>query len=177
MIHSPALLIAYVPNPEQTRIAVTCALVVFAILFAFVYWDAKRTLQRTEELPLDEGEFPVTPRELNWEKLSGTANDVIERTIRQFPEELRKEAEDVGWSWYKWSLDVGADNLLGHFWGSSRDRAIDGTATIILYLGNLHEYCLEHGLDFENEVRTTYLHEFGHYLGLDEADLEERGLQ
>ena len=26
------------------------------------------------------------------------------------------------------------------------------------------------------EVRITYIHEFGHYLGLDESELESRGL-
>jgi predicted Zn-dependent protease with MMP-like domain len=29
---------------------------------------------------------------------------------------------------------------------------------------------------FEDKVRITYLHELGHHLGLDEDDLEERGL-
>ncbi len=30
---------------------------------------------------------------------------------------------------------------------------------------------------FDQEVRLTYLHELGHYLGLDESDLEKRGLE
>ena len=30
---------------------------------------------------------------------------------------------------------------------------------------------------FRDEVHTTYLHELGHYLGLDEDDLTERGLE
>ena len=30
---------------------------------------------------------------------------------------------------------------------------------------------------FLNEVRTTILHEIGHFFGLDEGDLEIRGLQ
>jgi predicted Zn-dependent protease with MMP-like domain len=30
---------------------------------------------------------------------------------------------------------------------------------------------------FRNEIRITYLHELGHYLGLDEDDLFERGLE
>jgi predicted Zn-dependent protease with MMP-like domain len=163
-------------TPEQTRIAVISCLVVLAALFAFFYWDAKRSLRHANDLPSEESST-VTPRELDWEKLSDTANDVIEHTIRQFPKKLRQEAENVGWWWYKWSLDAGANNLLGHFWGSSRNRAIDGSAAIILYLGNIHDYCLEQNLDFEDEVRNTYLHELGHYLGLKEEDLEERGLQ
>ena len=30
---------------------------------------------------------------------------------------------------------------------------------------------------FREEVHTTYLHELGHYLGLDEDDLFDRGLE
>ena len=40
----------------------------------------------------------------------------------------------------------------------------------------LRDYCAEEGLSFEEEVRVTYLHEFGHYLGLEEDDMDARGL-
>jgi len=30
---------------------------------------------------------------------------------------------------------------------------------------------------YREEVRITFLHELGHYLGLDEGDLSERGLE
>ncbi len=30
---------------------------------------------------------------------------------------------------------------------------------------------------YRAEVRTTYLHELGHYLGLDEDELTQRGLE
>ncbi|NCC93758.1 MAG: hypothetical protein EOM10_10815, partial [Opitutae bacterium] len=30
---------------------------------------------------------------------------------------------------------------------------------------------------YRDEVRVTYYHELGHYLGLEEGDLEERGLE
>ena len=33
-----------------------------------------------------------------------------------------------------------------------------------------------HWLEEDEEVRITYIHEFGHYLGLDESELESRGL-
>jgi len=47
---------------------------------------------------------------------------------------------------------------------------------IILFLQNIWE-AAEHNEDyFREEVRATFLHELGHYLGLDESDLEERGL-
>jgi predicted Zn-dependent protease with MMP-like domain len=174
--------------PEQKPILFlgVCAIVV--IFGLWISFDAKRSLRRIDAQKPDEEEGPpVVPRELDWETLAGQANDVIERTISQFPPELRKEAERLGWSWFKWSIDAGTENLLGHFWGPNRSAAIadfigdgeaeDTASAIILYLGNLSEYCEEEGLDFAEEVRITYLHELGHYLGLDEADLEERGLQ
>ena len=47
---------------------------------------------------------------------------------------------------------------------------------ILLFLENLWDFAGEDEEIFRQEVRTTYLHELGHYLGLEEIDLEERGL-
>ncbi len=48
---------------------------------------------------------------------------------------------------------------------------------IILFLDNLWEFADHEEGAFREEVRTTLLHELGHYLGLDEDDLTERGLE
>lgn len=48
---------------------------------------------------------------------------------------------------------------------------------IILFLHNLWDMAEEDPDFFRDEVRTTYLHELGHYLGLDEDDLIDRGLE
>jgi len=48
---------------------------------------------------------------------------------------------------------------------------------IILFLGNLWEYSERDVGTFLGEVRTTYLHELGHFFGLDEDDLCDRGLE
>ncbi len=47
---------------------------------------------------------------------------------------------------------------------------------IILFLENLWDFAEGNEEIFRAEVRTTYLHELGHYLGLDEDELTERGL-
>jgi predicted Zn-dependent protease with MMP-like domain len=47
---------------------------------------------------------------------------------------------------------------------------------VILFLENLWDFCAEDEDTFREEVRRTYLHELGHYLGLDEDDLWDRGL-
>ena len=48
---------------------------------------------------------------------------------------------------------------------------------IILYLENLWDYADEDPGAFREEVRLTYLHELGHYLGWDEDAVAARGLE
>jgi len=48
---------------------------------------------------------------------------------------------------------------------------------IILFLENLWDQAGADEKIFRAEVRTTYLHELGHYLGLDEDELADRGLE
>jgi predicted Zn-dependent protease with MMP-like domain len=48
---------------------------------------------------------------------------------------------------------------------------------IILYLENLWDYAEAEAGAFRDEVRLTYLHELGHYLGWDEDEVAARGLE
>ena len=48
---------------------------------------------------------------------------------------------------------------------------------IILFLENIWDMVEGDEEIFGEEVHTTYLHELGHYLGLDEDDLFDRGLE
>jgi predicted Zn-dependent protease with MMP-like domain len=47
---------------------------------------------------------------------------------------------------------------------------------IVLFLENLWDFAGSDEGPYREEVRITFIHEFGHYLGLDEGELEERGL-
>ena len=70
-------------------------------------------------------------------------------------------------------------DLLGLFSGHAfPDEVSDPPAPpqVYLFLENLWDYCEEDKTTFAEEVRITYLHELGHYLGLEEDDLESRGL-
>ena len=49
-------------------------------------------------------------------------------------------------------------------------------AQIILFLENIRDAAEGDDAVYQEEIRATLLHELGHYLGLDEADLDERGL-
>ncbi|MBP7276300.1 MAG: metallopeptidase family protein [Kiritimatiellae bacterium] len=47
---------------------------------------------------------------------------------------------------------------------------------ILIFSENLWEYVREDAEAFREEIRRTYLHELGHYLGLNEDDLSDREL-
>jgi predicted Zn-dependent protease with MMP-like domain len=49
-------------------------------------------------------------------------------------------------------------------------------AQIILFLENIDEMVDGDEEEFRDEVRVTLIHELGHYLGLDEDELDRRGL-
>ena len=71
--------------------------------------------------------------------------------------------------------------LLGLFEGRSRMDVETAThpadlPRIRLFLDVLWDYAEGNPSIFSEEVRTTLLHELGHYLGLDEVDLIARGL-
>ena len=71
------------------------------------------------------------------------------------------------------------DDLLGLFIGAELAHEGDEPLPpqIILFLENLWDEAEGKESAFRDEVRITYLHELGHYLGLDEYDLFERGLE
>ncbi len=73
-----------------------------------------------------------------------------------------------------------APDTMGLFIGESLAEGHSGLsvtpASIILYMENIWHYARHDGPTFREEVQRTYLHELGHYLGLDEVDLMERDL-
>ena len=73
---------------------------------------------------------------------------------------------------------IEADSL-GLFTGAefAEEGHVPMPPQIILFLENLWDFAEQDEEIFLDEVNTTYLHEFGHYLGLDEDDLFERGLE
>ena len=66
--------------------------------------------------------------------------------------------------------------FVGEAFPDSESGALQLPAQIILFLENIWELAEEEEAIYREEIRTTLLHELGHYLGLDEIDLEERGL-
>jgi predicted Zn-dependent protease with MMP-like domain len=72
-------------------------------------------------------------------------------------------------------------DLLGLFVGVAHPDSESGLqdlpAQILLFLDNLWRMARGHVPTFRDEVRITYLHELGHYLGLDENAIADRGLE
>jgi len=78
-------------------------------------------------------------------------------------------------------LQAGDDTaLLGLFvgtpFGESLESADPLPCAIRLFIENLRDEAGDDPVKFKHEVRTTLLHEIGHYLGLEEDDLVARGL-
>lgn len=113
-----------------------------------------------------------------------TARRVVVQTLMKLPEQLKAAARQVPVCFEDWpSDDLVADGLdsgiLGLFVGAPRHEHANDPGPppqIILYLENILEECEEEGTRFDEEVRRTYLHELGHYLGLDEEGLAARDL-
>ena len=78
------------------------------------------------------------------------------------------------------SSGIDADRTLGLFTGVSFARAIAVSQRlppqIILFLDNIYEYVRGDVPEFRTQIRRTLLHEIGHYLGLDEDEVDQRGL-
>ena len=122
----------------------------------------------------------------HWEHLKKLALAEVEATLAELPAPLRERAVTLPVTFEPMPhADIVADGIdadtLGLFtgpvFGEEEHSASPLPPQIILYLENLWGFTEGDEDVFLEEVRTTYLHELGHYLGLDEDDLFERGLE
>lgn len=72
---------------------------------------------------------------------------------------------------------IAADQLGVFEGGATCDSGVSEPTRIVLWLGNLWEMCEARESVYREEVCITLLHEFGHFLGWNEEDLLERGLE
>jgi predicted Zn-dependent protease with MMP-like domain len=119
----------------------------------------------------------------DWAQLLAIARAEVEETLSALPAPLHQQASLLAVTYERQPnghllKDGFEPDLLGLFVGSALGEAHDALLPpqVILFLENLWDFS-EGDLEiYRDEIRTTYLHELGHYLGLDEGDLEERGL-
>jgi predicted Zn-dependent protease with MMP-like domain len=121
-----------------------------------------------------------------WDRLCELALEEVAATLEALPLALREKALHLPVTLEK-SPNLGlveegiAPDTLGLFVGP--DYAEEGFGgsplppQIILFLENLWAQAESDEEVYLEEVHTTFLHELGHYLGLDEDDLCERGLE
>jgi predicted Zn-dependent protease with MMP-like domain len=125
----------------------------------------------------------MSPEGLRWQAL---AEAEVVQTIAALPPALRDQANSVpviyeGYPSAELEEDGVEPDTLGLFVGETWPEAGSTTTPlpgqIFLFVENLRDYAEDNAARFREEVRTTYLHELGHYLGLDEDDLTLRGLE
>lgn len=117
-----------------------------------------------------------TSDDLPWEDLFERADKAIKSTIASLPAPIREHADKVATLLEKWPHDESDQDMLGQFHGFEENHISETLGPIFIFIGPIYELCQAEDSPFEQEVRLTYLHELGHFLGLDEGDLEERGL-
>jgi predicted Zn-dependent protease with MMP-like domain len=120
---------------------------------------------------------------MDFETLSCWANEELKSLTKALPQDIRDAAAAVRISLEeKPGLGAFDEELegdeLGLFEGPSTMEEADPSELpgIRLFLVNLWEWVDGDEQDFRDEVGTTYLHELGHYLGWDEDEVAERGL-
>jgi len=130
---------------------------------------------------LDGGHYPV-PVEVDdrdFEQVAGEAIGDLPRSIREYIENVPLLIDDFP------SVELLAEEsvspqILGVFIGVPRtEAAVTAQARdvdrMILFKKNLEKVCRTHA-ELAEQIQITVKHEIGHYLGLDEDDLERLGL-
>jgi len=112
------------------------------------------------------------------------ASEEVEATLLALPKPLRERAKELPVTLERipnagLQEDGIEPDTLGLFTGAelADEGHVPLPPQIILFLENLWDLAEGDEKIFRGEVRTTFLHELGHYLGLDEDELIERGLE
>ena len=117
---------------------------------------------------------------MNVEKLIEWAEEEIRMIVKVLPDEVREKATNCAVSYEERPDETFEEtDLLGVFEGASliEEPGPEALPRITIFVGNLWDYTERDEQDFRDEVGTTYLHELGHYLGWDEEEIADRGLE
>jgi predicted Zn-dependent protease with MMP-like domain len=123
---------------------------------------------------------------MNFQQLTALAEKTVAAARRRLPAEVRAAADRVPVCYEPfpnaaiqaegWEPDI-LGLFVGHVHGGGHEPSVqDLPPQILLFLENLWDYAEGDEEIYRDEVRLTYLHELGHYLGWDEDEVAERGL-
>jgi predicted Zn-dependent protease with MMP-like domain len=121
----------------------------------------------------------------NWSHILALAQEEVSATLAELPDELRARAEPLPVVYERvpgpeMIDDVVQPDTLGLFVGEAFPDGEGGPSPlppqIFLFLENLWDFAGGDEEIYLDEVHVTYIHELGHYLGLNEEELDERGL-
>ncbi len=122
----------------------------------------------------------------HWHELVRLAEQEVAALKRDLPPPLRERAEAVEIVFDRYPSDALVDSgiepdSLGLFEGDALPDGpgVDGPwpTRVFLFLENIWDEAEGQPRAFRSEVRITLLHEWGHYLGLDEDALADRDLE
>src|SRR5437867_3784925 len=109
-----------------------------------------------------------------WRRLLAVAEEEVANVLRDLPGHLREAAQAVTLAYENApspalvSEGIEPDTLglfVGEPFGDEARSSCPMPPEIILYLENLWDMAQQSEAEFREEVRATYLHELGHYLG------------
>lgn len=121
----------------------------------------------------------------HWNQLLALAQTEVRATVAALPAELRVRAQPLPVVYERVPTqdmldEVVQPDTLGLFVGEAFPDGEGGASPlppqIILFLENLWAFAEGDEETYLDEVHVTYIHELGHYLGLNEDELDERGL-
>lgn len=119
------------------------------------------------------------------DRLIAIAADTVGAAQRRLPPEIRALARGVAVHYERVAgPDLIAEgfepDILGLFTGAPHGtelaQDLPAPPQILLFIDSLWDFAADDLDVFRDEVRITYLHELGHYLGWDEDELAARGL-
>ncbi len=122
---------------------------------------------------------------MHFKQLSAIAQPVVSAARRRLPTAVRTAAEKVPVCYEPhpnaallaegWEPDI-LGLFVGHEHGGELAEGATLPPQILLFLENLWDYAEGDESVYCDEVRLTYLHELGHYLGWNEDEIAKRGL-
>ena len=123
---------------------------------------------------------------MTFRELTALAESTVSMIQRKLPDVLRSLAQGLPVVYHAWPSDeiLGDEfdpDILGMFVGAPHGLENAGSAEvpphILLFLENIWDCAEGDRVLFAREVKLTYLHELGHYLGWDEDEVAARGLE